>query len=80
MNQQSHLRNDQLREDMSNNMDCTDSHDNNVPAVIFSKWPLDIDDDDEFRAGYPFNTTPSDEEDGQAYIYQRRKEEISFLI
>ena len=77
MDQQSHPRNDHLRDDMSNDTECTDAHDNDVPAVIFSKWPLDID-DDEFRAGYPFTPTSSDENDGQTFTHKKREEEISF--
>jgi len=78
MNQQSHPRNDHLGEDMSNNTDWTDAHDNDVPTVIFSQWPIDID-DDEFRAGYPFSPTSSDEEDGQTFTHQKREEAISFF-
>jgi hypothetical protein len=44
---------------MNNNSGDSVSNKDNVPAVNFMKWPLDVDDDDddEFRAGYPFTPT-----------------------
>ncbi len=45
---------------MNNNTDDIISNENDVPSFTFTEWPLD-EDDEEFRAGYPFSPVPSEE-------------------
>lgn len=52
---------------MDNNTSHIMPNENNVPQVVFTKWPLDMD-DDEFRAGYPFTSTQLEELNGLIFI------------
>lgn len=44
-------------------MDHIEENQDSAPVVIFKEWPIDYD-DDEFRAGYPFDLDKLDEPDG----------------
>ena len=48
---------------MNNNTSHIVSNENDTPTVTFTKWPLDMD-DDEFRAGYPFTPDPLEKVNG----------------
>ena len=55
---------------MNNNTNHITSNENDVPQVIFTKWPLDMD-DNEFRAGYPFTSSQLEESNGLIFITQK---------
>ncbi|CAF1440793.1 unnamed protein product [Adineta ricciae] len=44
-------------------MDRIEENQTDAPSVIFKSWPIDWDDDEEFRAGYPFELNPLEEID-----------------
>ncbi len=60
---------------MNNNTSNINSNESNVPEVTFIHWPLDMD-DDEFRAGYPFTSSPSEAVNGQIFIQNPEKKKI----
>ena len=45
-------------------MDHIEQNQDDTPLIIFKGWAIDADDDEEFRAGYPFNLDELDEPDG----------------
>jgi hypothetical protein len=54
---------------MNNNTSNIISNESNVAAVTFIHWPLDMEgDDDEFRAGYPFTSSPLETVNGYLFI------------
>ena len=55
---------------MNNNTNHIISNEHDVHQVVFTKWPLDMD-DDEFRAGYPFASCQLEESNGLIFITQK---------
>lgn len=41
---------------MNNSMNHTISNEKDVQQIVFTQWPMDMD-DEEFRAGYPYTST-----------------------
>jgi hypothetical protein len=52
---------------MNNNTNNIIPNEDNVPAVTFTPWPVDTD-DEEFRAGYPFTSSQSEAQSSKLCI------------
>lgn len=53
---------------MDNNNDHNNSNENDkLEEIIFKEWPLD-EDDEQFRAGYPFTPIPFEEMNGLTLV------------
>ncbi|CAF4287670.1 unnamed protein product [Adineta steineri] len=61
-----------------NNSDSTFiKKENDLSSIKFFEWPIDADDDEQFRAGYPYTPDEEKEIDGETFYTPDEEKEIN---
>ncbi|CAF1185892.1 unnamed protein product [Adineta steineri] len=62
---------------MNNSDSAFIEKDNDLSTIKFLEWPIDADDDEQFRAGYPYTPDEEKEIDGETFDTPDEEKEIN---